>query len=476
MSDNVMVLVGDIIEAGQPIPAGAVAVDDKVGDGWAPRPGSPGCWYCVRYDGEPYDLSDTIQGDALSKNWGPLTVTAVREPEPAPEHCGNRNYIHEPHVALVLDEESGVVTRKHCPGTGPDGLPVDGGPDDGVAVREPERKVERAGWPEQAAEEPDEVVHYRIPGDASALTLCGLDVWADGTSVTEHAGSANCVACRAAADEDKLPAPSVLLDLVRQYGAARLDAHRTFQLGALDLSAGHRATASELLDRIAALVPQQDRYEPHVDGPREPTEQERADHDLMSALDVEQLDEVLPAIDRLKMRVDHLRNWRSEHDKRERERDEARAKVERLRRLLKEQASNFAAAAVRANADPSVLSLPQVPAGTVALIGGTSGRRFTRVDRDGPKDWWNADDGRQSLTSLLELEGSVTVVKREPRTWPRIPAESDMPRKVTVNGEVYEIEPGTNGYINQEHGGSSWSLPELRVLGDVTEVVDDATR
>jgi hypothetical protein len=78
-----------------------------------------------------------------------------------------------------------------------------------------------------------------------------------------------------------------------------------------------------------------DRHEPHVDGPREPSAQERADHDLMAALGVEQIGEVIPAIEHLKALVDHLRNWRSEHDKRERERDEARAEVlEHLRTKL----------------------------------------------------------------------------------------------------------------------------------------------
>jgi hypothetical protein len=50
----------------------------------------------------------------------------------------------------------------------------------------------------------DDLVHYRIPGDASASTLCGLDAYDEHDDVarTDEAGTATCPACREAADEE----------------------------------------------------------------------------------------------------------------------------------------------------------------------------------------------------------------------------------------------------------------------------------
>jgi len=49
-----------------------------------------------------------------------------------------------------------------------------------------------------------DLVHYRIPGDASATTLCGLDAYDEDNDVarTDEAGTGTCPACRKAADED----------------------------------------------------------------------------------------------------------------------------------------------------------------------------------------------------------------------------------------------------------------------------------
>jgi len=69
----------------------------------------------------------------------------------------------------------------------------------------------------------------------------------------------------------------------------------------------------------------------------------------------------------LTARVDHLRNWRTEHDKRERERDEALAEIERLK--------------TAAPVHDGVLRLPEVPEGTVAAVGLTTHDRYvTKID------------------------------------------------------------------------------------------------
>jgi hypothetical protein len=510
-----MTSIDDVIQPGQPIPDDVTAATDRDGTSWAAGPSG---WYCTEFwDAPPTSPWGFTTGDFVLSSWGPLTVTAVRE-QPAESVSGLCEVGTDKVTCIVMDADHRRIYHG--------GLPLE---------------------PQQA--------------DASPV-----------------------------------------LDLVRQYGELNAAA-------ALYPKSSAPAQADALFARIAALVPQQpvqargrrgslwwihpcgtamsspdtpgsvhnrippcdkpgpwlqllvggdpapelarDSHEPHADGPREPSAQERADHELMAALGVEQIGEVIPAIEHLKALVDHLRNWRSEHDKRERERDAARAEVERLtvelavereaeergnaelkdivRRLdeagvnnggaservgyaiqsmrqgwatarnhlasldtvksdretirgslnhlkdtvtgpaiellgvqhnedivpaierLKAEvrseteisdeyagwASKLAHAAIErldapvteeahtelwelalhaleapaAPPDPLVLGLPE---GAVALIGGKSGRRFTRVDRDGPKDWWNAEDGRQSLGSVMDLEGTVRVVLGPP--------------------------------------------------------------
>lgn len=272
---------------------------------------------------------------------------------------------------------------------------------------EPERPVERAGWPDQAAQ---------------------------------------------AENETDQPA---LLDLVRQYGDAREAAG--LAIGDDPEEMHRRAEAAAVLrDRIAALVPQQ---------PDAPT--------------------FLAAVNKLTIERDAARAELHGHldsvDRLAGELNDARAEVERYARLLKTQASNFAAAnESTAQSDPSVLSLPQVPPGTVALVGRE--HRWVR-SYDGKWRLGAAGHGAPGLplVEVLRIEGSVTVVKREPRTWPLIDGAPDGVQAVKgASGKVWRRSDGVTepplwcweDESYNRHGFHPFALVQ-HVDGPLTEVFDD---
>jgi hypothetical protein len=326
--------------------------------------------------------------------------------------------------------------------------------------------------------------------------------------------------------EETAPEPqqadaSPVLDLVQQYGA------ESYEQG---VAAGQRSEGAEdhyddkaraLFARIAALVPQQpvggdpalerSRHEPHVDGPREPSAQERADHELMTALGVDRLEDVLPAIERLKAEgEDWMRRFREQADRgdqaaqqiltlhRERneaasardaaidaliktraEREAAEREVERYRRLLKSQASNFAAATA-AQPDSLVLSLPEVPEGAVALRGETTGHRWTETEFG---RWVDEETGQvRGFLQVLEREHVVRVElapPREPRTWPKPDdAPKDLRAVQGASGRVYR--PHDQGedalwYWRDEFGTRQGFEPFANVQyadGPLTEVTE----
>lgn len=388
--------VGDVIQAGESIPDNVTAFTDNEDDAW--RRAANGHWHLAanadRCDAGVW-CSQSSRPDVTG--YAPLTVTAVREPEP------------------------------------------------------------------------DDVVHYRIPGDASATTLCGVDVWDESTSVTERAGSATCEACRTAADEDVKPQQadaSVLLDLVRQYGAA---AHKDGYFG---------ASARPLFDRIAALVPLIPQQA------RDCLGEAFWQHDFCG--------EVYSDQKHHEQFCDPGGPWRPllVGDDPAPEGEE----VERLRRLLKTQAENFLAAtdkliAEREDApDPLVLTLPQVPEGAVALGGASSGTRYPAHESGG---WRNPDDGGApwKLSAVLDREGSVTVEMappREPRTWPKLDGAPDEVRKVrgqsgcfyirtndpTIRGASVPLWAWSNGSMTDL--GNARPFSEWQELdGPLTEVFDE---
>lgn len=380
-----MTEIKDVIDAS--VPYDVTKVVDRTGETW------------TRVDQDAWRLDEGSVGEtATMLTFAPLTVTAVREPEP--EACPAHGFHPHPNgvepVNLCLD----------CPQCRPIAQTI------------------------AAIHEPGEVVHYRIPGDASPETLCGLDVWADDTSVTERAGSSNCTGCRAAADEGKMrepacphgyeaekwcdkctpPVPSVLLDLVRQYGELR-------QGGYL---------APDLFERIAALVPQP--------------------ADTVKATQRALLDEIASLLD-----VGAY--------------DDLAAEVKRL----------------LAPADPSVLSLPQVPPGTVALITrNRDGDEVRFIPAPGHPDSWVMASGSPTgdwlLVEILRaFDGSVTVVMREPRTWPKIDNAPDDLKKVEgASGRRYAFRTRDGAWESIGDGGEHEcdSLASLQNYdGPLTEVL-----
>lgn len=201
--------VGDVIQQGELVPDNVVGVLDCQDDDLVLN--ALGHWHSPSAADVETCRRDVPCGIEPITDYAPLTVTAVRE-QPA--------------------EPVAVIARFN----GQEQL-IEG------VLGEPE----------------SDVVHYHIPGDASAATLCGEDVWDESTSVTERAGSSNCTACRKAADEDTTPTfhvdeifptekpqqadASVLLDLVWQLR------NMVDQDTAAD-------DAHALLDRIEALAPQ----------------------------------------------------------------------------------------------------------------------------------------------------------------------------------------------------------------------------
>lgn len=347
MSDNVMVLVGDIIDIGESIPDDVTRVTDREGDGWA-RVGDgipDGVWQC-----DKGQLEDVRSGDILAFEWGPLTVTAVREPEP------------EAKVGDLIAEG-----------------PIPANVVEGVIAKTTWTRTD-AGWQSSV-----------YPGTPYA----GVH-----TRGTDHAvlSYGQMVVTSVAADEPQQAAPSVLLDLVRQHGDEMMHYGEGSEVR-------YTESASLIFDRIAALVPQQ----PLISVPLRERDELRAkltESEISVAAMRATLDRLFAELD---VEVDV----------------EALAAIQVMKDAL------AIAKLVTPPADPSVLSLPQVPPGTVALITrNRDGDEVRFIPAPGHPDSWVMASGSPTgdwlLVEILRaFDGSVTVVMREPRTWPRLDAAPD---------------------------------------------------
>jgi hypothetical protein len=201
--------VGDVIQPGESIPEGVSEVLDKGSDRWAWRE-SRG-WYCLKYwEKPPPSASSGYLHDRnrLADNWGPLTVTAVREPEPNACHkCGRTTG----KLVEVNDRGKSMHAYGSCDSDG-----------------EITQSVARSfglEWPR--------------PGQADDVPTFHVDEIFP-------------------AEKPQQADASVLLDLVRQYGDERNAEGRTLSNPAdgMDVVRAHSAKAADLFDRIAALVPQ----------------------------------------------------------------------------------------------------------------------------------------------------------------------------------------------------------------------------
>jgi hypothetical protein len=130
-----------------------------------------------------------------------------------------------------------------------------------------------------------------------------------------------------------------------------------------------------------------------------------------------------------------------------------------------------------AESGPLVLTLPVVPDEAVALIGETTGKRFTRELTGAWRDVATAQI--MPLWRVLEREGSVTVEMappREPRTWAPIETEDDDPDVVDVYGRDATLPPErwhrmAGSAFYEREGCADRTLAGLRELGKVREVL-----
>ena len=120
---------------------------------------------------------------------------------------------------------------------------------------------------------------------------------------------------------------------------------------------------------------------------------------------------------------------------------------------------------------PVVLSLPQVPPGTVALVGDSSGARFLPTGTAWAYD--QSPTGVIALGGLLDAERSVTVEfapPRGPRTWEQLDGlPTDLPKHIELNGRRYR-RAGDGSYVDEKTGGM-WDWWSLRGRGEVREVL-----
>lgn len=252
--------------------------------------------------------------------------------------------------------------------------------------------------PQPADDEP-EPVHYRVFD--GPMTLCGEDVYQVGW--TDEAGIGTCQACRVAADEEPVGARDTD-GCLRLKGTATGDNQldplpqpATSDPGTFTdcvawlIDAGLGSNADRRIDRMAAQHQElQARYDTVVSD-RETVRgsleivKDRVTRPLCQLLGVQHNEEIVPAVTAL---------------------------------------------LPAAESGPLVLTLPQVPPGAVALIGGVTGHRWEPTESG---RWAAAETGQvKPWVKLIAWEGSVTVEMappREPRTWPKLdeaPEDADL--------------------------------------------------
>lgn len=135
---------------------------------------------------------------------------------------------------------------------------------------------------------------------------------------------------------------------------------------------------------------------------------------------------------------------------------------------------------------PLVLTLPEAPAGAVALIAnemdGDGEVRYHRQGGGWMRDGWSGE--AESLVDILldeDLTGSVTVEFAppcEPRIWPKLDGHEfdSLPDAVTVDDDDHRgvwRRCSPKGVLYSD-GMTGMTLADLRELGDVREVLGDA--
>lgn len=397
-----LAIVGEVIAHG-PIPGNVVEMRDHQDDLWALT--ERGHWHMN--GAETDGCRGTGSREERVLMFVPLTVTKVRDPEPAASVSGLCES-GDGGVTCIVDNTTHRLIYHS-------GQPVPAG--------EPQRRlracVER--WPEAetGAYDPrccrfpkscsatvydkDAVAEERL--EAAAEPQPFEDVSSDRQCPGEHThgghiwyGPDNSYWCGGHVGRAGVPQPEVdLLDLVQQYGGKReIRGHIAARGDEASKIVAEDDASRALLDRITAEVERlRDERDSVLNNAR----------DLRRMLDAqrERADDAVDSIDR------HREAWEAE--------------VERLKAAAPED---------------GVLRLPEVPEGAVALTGETTGRRYEL--RDG---WWTFDDGgtaySANLTALLADEGSVRVEMAPP------------PKPRTLKDNVDELRNWLNLAAEQKH-------------------------
>lgn len=477
MSTEKLAKVGDVIEHGQDIPGNVVRFLDVVGDEWRRVSPEPRWTFMEGEEGIPqYDREDL----KARPRWFPLTVVEV-DPErrctnvecrdngapcysgdPEPQPAEPRGvFIELNATAMTLTQRTGGSLGVNINGN-VFGL-LDGGK---VMVDVP-------------LPDDDEPVHYYFTELRTYATSCGIGI-DDELSTTDEAGKATCEVCRIAVDEQSAERRRCPF-CCRANDGRRIEVrdgayvrHLTGAGGKCSGS-GKRLTELSPLEDAAPSGPQVFEVPQPPPGGLEAVLAERAEaHEREVLAVIKERDDAQEWADRLAQAIgEHLGVDVGEH---------SNANLPWQTALLALQFTP---------SQPVVLRLPEVPEGAVALVGGRTGKRYTRPD-DGTDNWLrhDADDmhWRTWIGAILvdEHPDGVTVEfapPREPRTWPKLDDEPDAPNMVEVDGQgrfVVAVRRSGEGinqttYVHEddaESGGITWTLGRLREMGEVREVLD----
>jgi hypothetical protein len=400
--------IGYVIQPGEDIPEDVISVDDRARDGWALGDDD---WVLVKYKGEVVvDHAPGLFPDFLSRRWGPLTVTAVREPGPAAEPQPDPVHYHADgadYTACRLDP-----------------------------------------WTEPEEENPDNWVHSTAePGKVTCgecrATLTALKPQPADGSAPDGWYVANGV---------QAPIADLMAQVMAELGVDRPE-------DVLPALAAEREATKDVHEAMMRILAQRDEA-------RSDLEESRGQARAMAAT---------------------AERFHAAILVREQERDEARAEVERLKVLSDEDVERATLVGLIKEAlrvstggeilpaidkliatqpDPLVLSLPEVPEGAVALVGGNTGRRYERRIARPDEDVMWADPTRtvllRSFSEILGYEGSVRVEMAPPRK----------PR--TAQDNVDELRNWLNLAAEQKH----WEYDEAiycldRIEDALSKVLDE---
>lgn len=365
--------VGDVIPQRAAIPSNVNRVADEDGAPWELQP--TGLWFCVR----PEEGTTPIETAILSKAWGPLTVTAVREPEPTavpqPEQLAHHATDPERPNQCVLH---GLTAAQHGP---------------------QQRGVCLPAEPQPESDLLDFVRRYGKENyECGAAEPSSHSMEAD-----RHDDKARALLARIEAEVQRLRDQEARLETKVMVVQADRDDHAAL------LKATDATLAKVTAERDEALA---------------------ARDDVLA-----ESDKRLNALIKTRSEREDLRRERDEARKQVlKERDENAEWADRLAQAIAEflhidigehsnmnlpwQAALIALtdAVSPAQPDPHTLTLPQVPERAVALVGNGTHERYT----PGAIGWENCDGDGYSFAEILEREGDKGVrVEMAPPCEPR---------------------------------------------------------